>query len=75
MRGPGCGVWCFEKNTAVTIFAELHMYRSTLLKSTHYAGQWVVPEKDQRNDLQVVNLLGYAYATSPDGPEKEAKLL
>jgi hypothetical protein len=61
--------------TAVTIQLELHMYRSTLLKSTHYAGQWVVPEKDQRNDLQVVNLLGYAYATSPDGPEKEAKLL
>jgi hypothetical protein len=51
------------------------MYRSTLLKPTHYAGQWIVLEKDQHNDLQMVNLLGYDYATSPDGPEKEAKLL
>ena len=51
------------------------MYRSTLLKPSHYAGQWVVPDRDQRNDLQVVNLLGYAYATAPDGPDKEAKLL
>jgi hypothetical protein len=51
------------------------MYRSTLLKSTHYAGQWIVPDQNQRNDLQQVNLLGYDYATSPDGPEKEAKLL
>jgi hypothetical protein len=51
------------------------MYRSTILKPSHYAGQWVIPEKDQHNDLRQVNLLGYAYATSPDGPEKEAKLL
>jgi hypothetical protein len=51
------------------------MYRGTLLKPSHYAGKWIIPEQDQRNDLQQVNLLGYDYATSPDGPEKEAKLL
>jgi hypothetical protein len=51
------------------------MYRSTLLAPSHYAGQWTIPKKDQRNDLRQVNLLGYAYATSPDGPEKEACLL
>jgi hypothetical protein len=51
------------------------MYRSTLLSPSHYAGRWTIPEPDQRNDLQQVNLLGYDYATSPDGPEKEAKLL
>jgi hypothetical protein len=51
------------------------MYRSTLLSPSHYAGKWVIPDQDQRNDLQQVNLLGYAYATSPDGPAKEAKLL
>ena len=34
-----------------------------------------VPERDQHNDLRAVNWLGYAYATSPDGPDKEAKLL
>ena len=51
------------------------MYRSTLLKPSHYAGQWVIPDQDQRNDLRSVNQLGYDYATSPDGPEKEQKLL
>ena len=51
------------------------MYRSTVLKPSHYAGQWMIPEKDQHNDLRAVNILGYAYATAPDGPEKEAKLL
>jgi hypothetical protein len=51
------------------------MYRSTLLSPSHYAGRWVIPDQDQRKPLQQVNLLGYDYATSPDGPEKEAKLL
>jgi hypothetical protein len=51
------------------------MYRSTLLSPSHYAGRWVIPDQDQRKPLQQVNLLGYDYATSPDGPAKEAKLL
>jgi hypothetical protein len=50
------------------------MYRSTLLKPSHYSGLWTIPEKDQHNDLRAVTLLGYAYATALDGPEKEAKL-
>jgi len=51
------------------------LYRSTLLSPSHYAGKWIIPEKDQHNDLREVNLLGYAYATAADGPEKEEKLL
>jgi hypothetical protein len=51
------------------------MYRSTLLSPSHYAGKWTIPEQGQRKPLQQVNLLGYDYATSLDGPEKEAKLL
>jgi hypothetical protein len=35
----------------------------------------VIPEEEQRNDLAAVNALGYTYATAPDSPEKEAKLL
>jgi hypothetical protein len=54
---------------------QLHMYRSTFLSPSHYAGKWVIPERDQHNDLREVNLLGYAYAIAPDGPEKEQKLL
>ena len=51
------------------------MYRSTFLAPTHYAGKWIIPEEDQRNDLKAVNALGYAYAVAPDSPAKEAKLL
>lgn len=51
------------------------MSRSTFLAPSHYAGKWVIPEEEQRNDLKAVNLLGYAYAVAPDSPEKEAKLL
>jgi hypothetical protein len=36
------------------------MYRSTLLKPSHYAGSWTIPEQDQHNDLREVNKLGYA---------------
>jgi hypothetical protein len=51
------------------------MFRSTFLPLSHYAGKWVIPEEEQRNDLAAVNLLGYAYATAPDSLAKEAKLL
>jgi len=52
------------------------MYRrKTLLAPSHYAAKWAIPDIDQRNDLRQVNLLGYAYATMADGPDKEAKLL
>jgi hypothetical protein len=51
------------------------MYRSTFLSSSHYAGRWIIPSEDQRNDLKVVNQLGYEYAVAPDSAEKEAKLL
>jgi hypothetical protein len=51
------------------------MFRSTFLSPSHYAGKWVIPDEDQHHDLKVVNQLGYAYATSPDSPEKEEKLL
>jgi hypothetical protein len=51
------------------------MYRSTFLATSHYAGKWIIPEEEQRNDLAAVNLLGYAYATAPDSAAKEAKLL
>ena len=39
------------------------------------AGKWIIPERDQHNDLKAVNLLGYAYSIAPDGPEKEQKLV
>ncbi len=51
------------------------MFRSTFLAPSHYAGKWVIPDEDQHYDLAAVNALGYAYATTPDSPEKEAKLL
>jgi hypothetical protein len=51
------------------------MFRSTLLAPSHYAGKWIIPDEDQRNDLKAVNSLGYKYATAPDSPEKEAMLL
>ena len=51
------------------------MFRSTFLAPSHYAGKWIIPDEDQRNDLKAVNALGYAYATAPDSPAKEAKLL
>ncbi len=51
------------------------MYQSTFLAPSHYAGKWIIPEEEQRNDLAAVNTLGYAYATAPDSPAKEAKLL
>ncbi len=41
----------------------------------HYASKWVVPAEAQRNDLALVNQLGYDYALLPDGPDKEAQLL
>jgi hypothetical protein len=50
-------------------------YRPTTLSTSHYAGRWAIPSEDQRNDLAVVNALGYAYACAPDSPEKEAQLL
>ena len=34
-----------------------------------------MPDEDQHYDLAAVNALGYAYATAPDSPAKEAKLL
>jgi hypothetical protein len=51
------------------------MFRSTFLAPSHYAGKWIIPDEEQRNDLAAVNDLGYAYATAPDSPAKEAKLL
>jgi len=51
------------------------MHRSTFLAPSHYAGKWIIPEEEQRNDLAAVNALGYAYATAPDSPANEAKLL
>ena len=30
------------------------MYRSTLLKPSHYAGQWIVPDQDQRKTFRLV---------------------
>jgi hypothetical protein len=51
------------------------MFRSTFLAPSHYAGKWVIPDEDQHYDLAAVNALGYAYATAPDSPAKEAKLL
>jgi hypothetical protein len=44
-------------------------YRSTTLSTSHYAGRWAIPSEDRRNDLAVVNALGYAYACAPDSPE------
>jgi hypothetical protein len=51
------------------------MFRSTFLAPSHYAGKWIIPDEDQHYDLAAVNALGYAYATAPDSPAKEAKLL
>jgi hypothetical protein len=51
------------------------VFRSTFLAPSHYAGKWIIPDEEQRNDLAAVNDLGYAYATAPDSPAKEAKLL
>src|SRR6059036_3495895 len=51
------------------------MFRSTFLAPSHYAGKWVIPDEDQHYDLKAVNALGFAYATAPDSPAKEAKLL
>jgi hypothetical protein len=51
------------------------MFRSTFLAPSHYASKWVIPDEDQHYDLAAVNALGYAYATAPDSPAKEAKLL
>jgi hypothetical protein len=36
------------------------MFRSTFLAPTHYAGKWIIPDEDQRNELKAVNALGYA---------------
>jgi DNA polymerase (family 10) len=35
------------------------MFRSTFLAPSHYAGKWIVPAEEQRNDLAAVNQLGY----------------
>jgi hypothetical protein len=51
------------------------MFRGTFLVPSHYAGKWLIPDEDQRNDLAAVNALGYAYATAPDSLAKEANLL
>lgn len=51
------------------------MYRSTLLAPSHYAGRWAIPNEDQRNDLAVINQLGYEYALADDSSTKEAKLM
>lgn len=51
------------------------MFRTTSLKHDHYAGHWVIPAAEDRNDLKAMNKLGYDYAVAPDSPEKEAKLL
>jgi hypothetical protein len=51
------------------------VFRSTFLAPSHYAGKWVIPDEDQHYDLKTVNALGYAYATAPDSPAKEAQLL
>lgn len=41
---------------------------------SHYAGDWVIPSQEGRNDLDKMNALGRAYATAPDGADKENKL-
>ena len=51
------------------------MYRSTTLSSTHYASKWKIPDEHHRNELAVVNQIGYDYAIAPDSSEKEAQLL
>src|SRR5436309_1312256 len=50
-------------------------FRSVALSPLHYAGGWVIPEDAQRNDLKVINTIGYEYAIAPDSAEKEATLL
>ena len=51
------------------------LFRSTSLSPSHYAGKWVIPTEQDRNDLKVINKIGYEYAIAPDSPEKEATLL
>jgi hypothetical protein len=51
------------------------MFRSTSLSQSHYAGKWVIPAEDQRNDLGAINAIGREYALAPDSPVKEALLL
>jgi len=73
----GCGIR-FEKFLAedrLRACSELQMFRSTFLVPSHYAGKWLIPDEEQRNDLAAVNALGYAYATAPDSAAKEAMLL
>ena len=53
----------------------MHMFRSTFLAQSRYAGKWIIPDEDQHYDLASVKALGYAYAIAPDSPAKEAKLL
>jgi hypothetical protein len=72
---PGRG----RKRVLFRIFPNLiycsKCFESTFLAPSHYAGKWVIPEEDQHYDLAAVNALGYAYATAPDSPAKEAKFL
>jgi len=51
------------------------MFRSTSLSQSHYAGKWIIPNEDNRNDLGAISVIGREYALSPDSPEKEGYLL
>ena len=51
------------------------MSRTTNLSSKHYASKWKIPAEGELNDRETVNKLAIAYATSPDGPEREEKCL
>jgi hypothetical protein len=50
-------------------------FRSANLSSDHYAYQWEIAGGDNLNEVKVVNQLAIEYASTPDGPEKEAKCL
>jgi hypothetical protein len=65
----------FVSNFSAPLRPAAMVFRSTFLPSSHYAGKWKIPEKEQRNDLKVINDLGYSYATEADSAAKEAKLL
>jgi hypothetical protein len=61
--------------TAAPVGTGASMYRSTFLAPSHYAGRWAIPNEEQRNGLQEINLLGYAYACAPDSADREGQLL
>lgn len=51
------------------------MFRSANLSSNHFAYRWPVPVKGEFHAFEDTNALGIQYATTPDGPSKEAVML